>query len=168
MSRTRSLLAQVQNERPIHVAYAASITGDRAAAEDVVQEATLRMIDINAAQGGERLLTIGYFRRIVRNAALDLVRRRSRERRALAADAARLTLPPGTPTPEQVYADREATHHLEAALAELTPDQRTALTLQRIEGMRLADIASRLGVSVPTVHRLVRDALAEIAARMPE
>jgi RNA polymerase sigma-70 factor (ECF subfamily) len=67
------------------------------------------------------------------------------------------------PTPDQ-----EASHHqdldrIEAALKALPPETRLAVEMHRFGEYRLHEVADRLGVSVPTAHRIVRDALVGLA-----
>ncbi|MEM8595650.1 MAG: RNA polymerase sigma factor [Pseudomonadota bacterium] len=166
MSTTRALVARVYSHRLSLVAYARSIVGNSAEAEDVVQEATVRLLDACAAPGDAAKATPAYFRRSVRNAALDLLRRRSRERQAALSEVSWVADPIVPPTPEEMLQYRQSVGELEAAIADLPEAQRKALTMHRLGGCRLREIADRLGVSVPTAHRLVRDGLASVAAHM--
>jgi len=146
------------SHRAALVEYAAPIVGCRARAEDVVQEAFLRF----APTGQVLESPVAYLYRIVRNLALDLTRRRAGERRHEDGAAAWWILPAAPRTPEQEMIHRQELARIERALSALPPRSRAAVALHRFEGCTLQEIANRLGVSVPTAHRLVRSALVAI------
>jgi RNA polymerase sigma-70 factor (ECF subfamily) len=50
-----------------------------------------------------------------------------------------------------------------AVIAALPENARIAVEMQRFGGYTLQEVAARLGVSVPTAHRLVHGALLQIA-----
>jgi RNA polymerase sigma-70 factor (ECF subfamily) len=75
-------------------------------------------------------------------------------------------IPPAGRTPEQESAHRQDVERVRAVLAGLPADQRRAVEMHRFGGFTLTEIADELGVSVATVHRLVRDALVRIAAQL--
>jgi RNA polymerase sigma-70 factor (ECF subfamily) len=71
--------------------------------------------------------------------------------------------PPVSPArnPEEEMAERERERRLQAAVAELSPQQRQCLHL-RAEGLRYHEIAATLGVSVSTVNEFVRRAVRKL------
>ena len=71
--------------------------------------------------------------------------------------------PPVSPArnPEEEMAERERERRLQAAVAELSPQQRQCLHL-RAEGLRYHEIAAALGVSVSTVNEFVRRAVRKL------
>ena len=60
-------------------------------------------------------------------------------------------LPDWSANPEALAQDEELRRKIEAAVATLSPDHRTVVTLHHLEGMPVADIAQLLGISVGTV-----------------
>lgn len=78
----------VENHRAF-LRYLERWVGDRAIAEDLLQEAFVRNLDRLASLPGEAL--VPWFYRVLRNAAIDRHRRRDAEGRALAALAADLS-----------------------------------------------------------------------------
>jgi RNA polymerase sigma factor (sigma-70 family) len=135
--------------------YASGILGDRAQAEDLVQEAYLRF---NAAVT-ERALEepVGYLYRIVRNLALDGRRRLAREARQvgpLTATAAE-GIAADRPSPETEALDRRELKALAAAMADLPERTRIALEMHRFGGCKLREIAAALGISQTLAHELV-------------
>ncbi|ONG47569.1 hypothetical protein BKE38_23015 [Pseudoroseomonas deserti] len=145
--------------------YATALLGDRARAEDAVQDAYLRFVPERA--GGPALARpIAYLYRILRNLAWDQGRLRRADRRP-EADPAPWMQPETPRTPEQELLHAESVARVGAVLEALPEKARIALEMQRFGGYTLEEIAARLQVSVPTAHRLVRDALMRIAADLP-
>lgn len=159
MPQQRTASALYSMHRAALVDYAASIVGGRAQAEDVVQDAWLR---IQHAERN-RLLEepLRYFYRVVRNLALDRTRAVKRESRRNAED-----MTPelngfldDAPSPEEVALDRDELRRVIESMAELPERTRTALVMHRVEGCKLKEIAAHLGVSVSLAHALVADAM---------
>lgn len=147
------------------VDYATPIVGDRARAEDIVQEAFLKFAPTGQA-GMHVEQPLAYLYRIVRNLALDWTRRAVVEDRQQKAGPAWWMVPAAAPTPEQDASHRERLRHVREVLETLPADTRLAVEMHRLGGYTLQEVADHLGVSVPTVHRMVRDALMQIAKRL--
>ena len=131
------------------------MTGDRASAEDVVQEAWIRLSQSAAAT--DIVEPVGYIRRIVRNLALDEYRQRQRRETVLACEVGD---DPDMPAAYAERADRALMARQELALvaaelARMPPRMRRAVELHRLSGAPLREIAAELGVSVTTAHTLV-------------
>lgn len=149
------------------VNYASRILGDRAHAEDVVQEAYLRFD--SAEESSAPREPLAYLYRIVHNLSLDVRRRVTRDRdRTVPAAAAQLRdIREERPSPEAEAGSRQELRVLEAALAELPERTRTALEMHRFHGHSLREIAAHLGISVGLAHGLVADGIwAGMAAGM--
>ncbi|MBS0222744.1 MAG: sigma-70 family RNA polymerase sigma factor [Proteobacteria bacterium] len=148
--------------------YAAPIVGDRARAEDVVQEAFLRFLPLTAQRQAVPIAEpVSYLYRIVRNLAYDVIRSRNREERQLDLERGWWMAPAIPRTPENELGHRQDLDLIEAALADLSLQARLAVEMKRFGGYTLQEIANRLGISVASAHRLVRDALTRIASRLP-
>ena len=145
------------------VNYANGILGDRAGAEDVVQEAYLRFSA--AAKHSQITNPVSYLYRIVRNLALDWASRRSFE---APKDTTELldSIPLDAPNAEQVLFYRDELRVIAGALAELPERTRTAFRMYRLEGRTLQAIAGHLGVSVVRAHQLVKEAILHAARRL--
>lgn len=143
--------------------YAVPIVGDRTLAEDVVQDAWVRFSEADA--GAQLILRpVGYLYRIVRNLALDNVRRRRGER---GGDGAELpALPDPAPGADRGIEGREMLGALQDALAELPERTRTAFEMNRVRGMTYAQIGAALDISQTRAYELVRAALAHCMTRM--
>jgi len=149
--------------------YAQPIVGCRARAEDVVQEAYLRLANIDDTRAAASPIhqPVGYLYRIVRNLALDWVRHRAIEGDAVTPEQGDAT-PAAIPTPEQQALDRDQLRRLIAALDELPMRTRTAFEMHRLDGRTFPEIARHLGISVGLSHRLVKQALTHCADRLDE
>lgn len=126
--------------------------GDRAAAEDIVQEAFLRLwarADQWDAGGAASLST--WLGRVAANLAIDRSRRLKRD--APLDDA----MEPEDPTPSvETQMQARARHDaLRDALQDLPERQRQAVVLRHIEGYANPDIAAMMGVGVEAVESLI-------------
>jgi len=139
---------------------AARVLGDSGAAEDMIQEAFIKLWTGKARFDPARGAFAGWFGRIVVNQCLD--QRRAFKVVAPLDDAAGLADP--TPDPEQAAHQGEQADRLDGALATLPLRQRAALTLFYGEGHSMAETASLLDLSVKAVESLLsrgRSALKE-------
>lgn len=151
------------------VDYAAPLLGNRAWAEDAVQEAWLRFVGAGEVEGRGRnpiLHPVAYLYRIVRNIAMDWDRHRALSRITDVDDDALQALPAATPTPEQEAIDRDELRVVAEALDELPERTRIAFEMHRMAGQSLQEVADHLGVSVTLVHQMVRKALVHCAQRL--
>lgn len=141
------------------IRYATRITGDPAAAEDVVQDAWLRF----RATASVRILEEpqGYLFRIVRNLALDRQRREGRENRIFApgSSVAAAGVPSNQPSQHAGAEAKNELALLHEAMAKLPARSRRALEMHRFEDMKLIEIADELGISKSLASELVIDAV---------
>jgi len=139
---------------------------DRAAAEDVTQEAFVAAWrNIGTFRGGSFR---AWLFTIAANRARDELRRRVR-RPTTSLDAARddpdradLDPPDRDPTPEGVAEQTEMRAALEVALRELPDDWREVVVLSDIHGLDYAEIAQATGVAVGTVKSRLSRARARL------
>lgn len=165
MEHDESKLRLWLTHRAALVDYASAMTRNRAEAEDVVQDAYLRFVPVSSGPRSELGHPLGYLYRIVRNLAMDWGRRHRHE---ATQDEPLATLASPLADPERQTAGRVELRKVAQALEELSPQTRTAFVLHRLDGCTLQQVASQLGVSVPTAHRLVRDALMRLAAGLDD
>ena len=138
-------------------AFLTRMTGDRTAAEDLVQDIFVRILKYRATYlDGARFET--WLFRIARNARADYLRTRPLLE-PLGADA--LERPAPGPGPmRQLEADRDRTR-LKQSLLQLSEDKRELLVLARYQGMRHEQIATLLGIETGAVkvrlHRALRE-----------
>lgn len=150
---------------PRALGYAARILSDRAEAEDVAQEAMLRLWRVAPQwrQGEARVSTWLY--RVVTNLCTD--RLRARQRRGTPGGAEEMdAVADGGPGVEarMMGADRMAA--LDEALAALPERQRMAVVLRHIEEMTNPEIAAVMEIGVEAVESLVARGKRALAARL--
>jgi RNA polymerase sigma-70 factor (sigma-E family) len=142
-----------REEYPAVVRTAYLILGDRAAAEDVAQEAFIRLY--------VRWAKISRYERPgawVRRVAIRLAGRARRARRitfALSEDPAAGQVVPSDPD-------------LQRALLTLPPSQRAAVVLHYLEGRPVAEVASILGCATPTAKVHLHRARKRLGALLGE
>lgn len=148
------------------IAYATAIVGSRAQAEDLVQEAWVRLEE--AAQQRFVSEPLAYLYRIIRNLATDRQRDGARERRLLEQGNGNAPALSGTPSasPETIALYKDELRALEAALSELPKRTRVAVEMHRLGGYKLREIAAFLNISLPLAHRLVAEGLEHCRNRM--
>lgn len=140
------------------VGYAARLLGCRDEATDVVQEVFVRTWERRRRweMGGSAK---SFLYRSARNLCLLQLRRR-RVRARTAPEVRRRSRT--TPTPIEEAVSGELQHALKGALGGLPERRREAFVLNRVEGMSLAAVAERMGVSKRTVSNHVYMATVEL------
>ena len=137
------------------------ITANRADAEDVVQDASLRAFRAiaNVAEGTSR----AWFLTIVRNTAYTWLRNNRPSALMVVDDLEKLeseqvaTTNLDRGTPETALIAKTEAASLEAAIAELPPAYRETLVLRDVQGLGYREISQVTGVPIGTVmSRLAR------------
>lgn len=167
MRDSSEVLQLFVTHRSALIDYATGIVGNRAQAEDLVQEAWLRFDETTRSRHLDQPL--GYLYRIVRNLALDGHRRLKREQRILPGKSFDLALSTSAdhgPTPERVALYKDELEAVMAALDELPERTRIALEMHRIGGCKLKDIAAFLDISVALAHVLVAEGVQHCKTRL--
>jgi len=151
----------IEGFRPQALQYAAGmLTGDRARAEELVQEAMLR---VHAARGRYKPRPADlrrYAFRVLTNACLDEIRRRKTGAAALeeAGEMAAIRAERTMSVPDQELVRRERRAAVGQAVAGLPQRERAALLLREIGGQSYAQIAEALDTSVSDVNNLIHRA----------
>lgn len=150
------------------VDYAAPITGCRAHAEDIVQDAYLHFSAAGSRGSGELRIDhpVAYLYRTVRNLALNWLRRRTVESAVPSGGEMLEGMASADPDPEHEALYRDQLRTVTLALDELPERTRRAFELHRLHGHTLHQVAGTMGISVGLAHQLVRDALTRCAARL--
>ena len=136
---SRAILAELPRLRR----YARAMLGDRAAADDLVQD-TLERAWSRIAQWRPGSDLRAWLFGIMHNLRVDQLRRGSLATTSLDDDAADVPLRP-------TQTDRLEVMDLESALRQLPDEQREVLLLVALEEMSYADIAVLLGIPIGTV-----------------
>ena len=139
------------------------LLGDRAEAEDVAQEAMLRLWRIAPEwRAGEAKVTTWLYR-VVANLCTDRLRRRGRA--AVALDEVAEPQDPAPSVEARMQADARASA-LRAALADLPERQRIAVMMRHFEGASNPEIAQALEISTEAVESLTARGKRALAAAL--
>ena len=165
-----AFLAVYQALEPRLMRFALQGTRARAAAEDVVQQTLLQIVDARARfVRGAPVVPWAYA--IARRLIIDRHRHRAREAALPGGEGAgdRVgDVAAGGPSPEEALEHRRREHELRQALALLPPAHREAFQLTSVEGLSIAAAAEALGITPGMVkirsHR-AREALRQADAR---
>ncbi len=153
------------------------ITGSREDAEEATQDAlwtAARKID--TFKGDSALGSWLY--RIAANAAYMKLRRRKAKEREIALEDVLPAVDDGglhfepmddwSPRVDDQALNVELREVLDAAIADLPPDYRTALVLHDVEGLSNPDVAEALGISLPAVKSRVHRSRLYLRKRLSE
>ncbi|MDB5663917.1 MAG: polymerase, sigma-24 subunit, subfamily [Cypionkella sp.] len=147
---------------PRLMGYAGRMLSDRVEAEDVAQEAMLRLWKVAPEwrQGEAKVSTWAY--RVVTNLCTDRLRARRRRRLDALDDVAEPSDGAMSVVAGMIEADRMAA--LDGALAQLPERQREAVVLRHIEGLSNPEIAEVLQIGVEAVESLTARGKRALAA----
>lgn len=145
--------------RAVLLATVQRVVGCQQTAEDVIQDAYVRVAQANSQHGISHLRAFLF--QTARNLAIDHLRRERLHRRTftVAEEAAEAVACP-QPLPEAQVAGKEKVDRLKRAMAGLSERRRAIFLLHKVHGWRYADIASHMGISESAVEKNVRAALA--------
>ena len=178
----REIASTVRRERGRLLAFIRASIADAAEAEDVLQEALYELVlAYRLMQPVEQ--AGAWLRRVARNRIIDRFRRRRVERRApgaaesaaaprAAQDEGSLEpvledlLPAPDSGPESALMRELLLAEIEAALAELPPEQREVFIAHEIEGVSFKELAARTGVGLNTLLSRKRYAVLYLQERL--
>ncbi|MEW5906625.1 MAG: sigma-70 family RNA polymerase sigma factor [Elusimicrobiota bacterium] len=161
-------------------AYLRRLAGDDAGAEDMFQDTWIKVARNMGAYREENRFSAWLFS-VARNTAMDALRRRRPESVSLDASAGDTmrhgvpvpfgrplaeTIGSAEPGPEASYAAAESRRAIDAALAELSPEQREVFLLRHYSGMSFKEIADALGVPIGTVLARASRAAAKLRDKL--
>ena len=170
--QNRDLSATVRRERARLLAYIRRWIADAAEAEDILQESFYELVlayrmMLPVEQAG------AWLARVARNRIIDRFRRKGARPRAAepaesdeaAAGLAEL-LPAAESGPEAAVMRAILLAEIEAALAELPPEQREVFIAQELDGVSFRELAQRSGVSINTLLSRKRYAVRYLRERL--
>lgn len=156
--------------------------GDALEAEDIVQEVFYELLAAyRLMQPIEHLAA--WLTQVARNRVIDRLRKRTKQHRVSAGTSPRPDADDGSVSeegesfleslelpaaagPESAYSRAVVADALEAALAELPPEQREAFVAHELEGRSIRDIAASQGVAVNTLLWRKRAAVLHLRTRL--
>ena len=152
------------------IAHASRILKDRAKAEEVIQDAVIKVM-LAAPELESTDHALGYMHRTIENLCIDIFRIEGRRPNLVVLDDASAEL-------ESTWIDNE--DHVDGiaaaddaaivrqALAMLSPAERAALVMWEMEGRSTAEIAAELGIKESAVRHTVSRARASLRKVMSE
>jgi RNA polymerase sigma factor (sigma-70 family) len=157
----RAVLEDVIRERRSDlVGYASLYAPDRAGAEDLVQEALVRVFSrtryLRSVPAAEQ-----YVRRAIRTAFLDRARKERTWRRTVHLVAR----PDSADGPDRSV---PAALDVRVALTRLSPRERACVVLRFYDDLTVAEIASELGIGVGSVKRYLSDGTSKLRTRLSD
>lgn len=155
--RTQEFELLYSEHRHILIDVARGVLGCRARAEDVVQDAFLKLFERVECRTIEEPLR--YLFRMVRNLSIDRLRRLALEGRHSSAEEHLHELLVPQSGIEQQAIDQLQWQRLQRVLDELPERTRTVLRMSQLEGYSQREVAASLNASPTLVHFLLRDAL---------
>src|SRR6266566_2485399 len=179
----REIASTVRRERGRLLAFIRASIADAAEAEDVLQEALYELVlAYRLMQPVEQ--AGAWLRRVARNRIIDRFRRKRVERRAAGAAESEAAapraaedegslepvledlLPAPDSGPESAVMREVLLAEIEAALAELPPEQREVFIAHEIEGVSFKELAARTGVGLNTLLSRKRYAVLYLQERL--
>jgi RNA polymerase sigma-70 factor (ECF subfamily) len=145
--------------------YVRSLIGSNAEAEDLAQEAFLRLY--TSLRNGQAFGNVrSWIFRVAHNLAIDHLRKMSHSEQAVpevwqASDER----PDQAPNAEQRLLEQERRQRLHRAMMRLSPQERYCLDL-RAEGLAYREIAEVLGVSISSVNTFLSRGVKKIAGEL--
>lgn len=127
--------------------FARLFLGNRADAEEIVQEIYVKLLEQRAAVPEE--ISRAWLYRVVLNACMDF--RKSWWQRRRQGSGVLMLVGDGRPSAEEAMLDSERTRELHRVLQRLPRRLRAAVILRDIEGLSYEDVATALNCSVGTV-----------------
>lgn len=157
-SWTQVMETLVRERRPALVGYAYLLTGSRADAEDLVQDAIVRTFARGRAKTSVREAE-AYVKRAIANEAINRSRHGLvvRQRQGVASQSEAI------PAHDARVQDRV---DLEAALDDLSPRERAVTVLKYVDDLTIASIAAVLKLNDGTVKRYLANAAVKLRERL--
>jgi RNA polymerase sigma factor (sigma-70 family) len=146
------------------LAYAWKIVEDRETAEDIVQEAFIKLHGCYTQVQQPR----AWLYRTIHNLALNILRSRRRSLTVQTLDEASHECPDTQPLPDDQIARLEAIGQTRLSLEAMNPRSRELLRLKFEEGLSYRNIAQRTQLTVSNVGYLLHHALKQMAAELKQ
>ena len=152
------------------IAHASRILKDRAKAEEVIQDALIKVM-LAAPELESTDHALGYMHRTIENLCIDIFRMEGRRPNLVVLDDASAELESTWVDSEDhvdVIAAADDAAIVRQALAMLSPAERAALVMWEMEGRSTAEIAAELGIKESAVRHTVSRARASLRRVMSE
>jgi RNA polymerase sigma-70 factor (ECF subfamily) len=160
-----ALEALYDRHTPLLFPVAVRIVRSHADAEDVLQQAWLKVWEIAGTYDPERGSVVGWLLTVVRSKALDFYRSRAARRRAEdAAPAERAA----SGDPSASAAEAQAAQRVRLAMQRLDPHFRQVLEGAYFDGLTQKELAERMEAPLGTVKTWTRRGLLKLKELLPQ
>lgn len=135
-----------------------------AEADDLVQTALLRVMEIERRREGDAEFSSFYLRRAAYSVVVDEIRRRRRRGEVSLdpeAEGGEPAPPSPAPDPEKISASRELGRTISECLGRLVPPRRSASTLY-LQGHRIREVGDLMGWTEKKAENLIFRGLADL------
>jgi RNA polymerase sigma-70 factor (ECF subfamily) len=133
-----------------------------AEADDLVQTALLRVLEIRRKREGEAEFSTFYLRRAAHSAVVDEIRRRRRRGEVpLEAEGDEPALPSVAPGPEQLSEAGELGRAITECLGRMIRPRRLAVTLH-LQGHRIREVGNHMGWGLKKAENLIYRGLSDL------
>lgn len=143
-------------------AVAVRITRRKDWAEEVLQESFVNIWHHADGYNAAKSAPMTWMTAVVRNRALDWVRRPREAGSDLDNEALIAQIADENPGPEQLYSSSVEAGRLTRCMGDLTPDQHRSITLAFFYGMSHSELATSLGKPLGTVKTWIRRGLEKL------
>lgn len=160
--RAYGALVKRYEERMFYTAH--RILHQREDAEDCLQETFLRVWDRLRELSDVRAFQLWVYR-ILSNQALDILRRRERQREGLesyGSEVLHLARVSSPASPRELLRRSREVERIERAIEELPPRQKLVFVLRHFQGLKLTEIAEVLNSPLGTVKATLHNALQKL------
>lgn len=139
-----------------------------AEADDLVQNAMIRVLEIRRRREGEAEFSSFYLRRAAYSVVVDEIRRRRRRGEVpLEAEGEEPPVPAGRPDPERVSEGRELGRAIRECLGTLVRPRRLAVTLH-LQGHRIKEVGQLMAWGAKKAENLIYRGLADLRRCLEE
>ncbi|MBO9201007.1 MULTISPECIES: RNA polymerase sigma-70 factor [Niastella] len=133
-------------------------------AKEVVHTAFIKLWKVRATLPPEMPIK-AFLHKVISNTSLDILRH-AKVRERFQHFVQQRNENAGPPTPQENYDSKKLQDDIDTAISELPEQMRTIFELSRYEGLKYAEIARQLNVSVNTVETQMGRALKKLRIRL--
>jgi len=144
--------------------YATLILRDRAEAQDVAQEALVRLWENRRAVDGQGVRS--WLMRTAHNLCIDQIRRRKTRSEVDDGETVMNHRPDTAPGPDQRTESGELRDSIEAALAALSPGDRAVVVMREVQGLPYDEIATALDLPLGTLKARLHRARERLRSKL--
>ncbi len=160
-TQSRALSELYERYHRLVFSLALNSVGDTAAAEEITLDVFIRVWKKAATYRADQARVVTWLMTITRNCAIDVLRQRSTRLEHDSAWAEVAALKPHN-NPEELIDLRLQQERVQAAIAQLTPEQKQALALAYFKGYTHHQIAESLAQPLGTVKTRIRAAMQKL------